>query len=63
MRLSAYEGGEVKSLSLGSIKTLYLILTGAMAKTYESARDEENYLTFYSIEGGNSDFQRKWPIR
>jgi len=53
VRLAAYEGGAIEKLSSLYAETLYSMLLGGISAVHPGNKEEEKYVHFLSVKGGN----------
>jgi monoamine oxidase len=53
LMLAAYEGAPAEHLSTCYVKTLYHMLLGGLCAAHQGSEEEEHFIDFASIEGGN----------
>lgn len=59
IKLAAYEGGSIESLSPLYIETLYHMLFGGLCAVHQAGEEEESYVDLVSIQGGNALLSEK----
>lgn len=57
--LSAYEGGELDKLSSFYTETLYYTLLGGLSAAHQGSSNNDTYLHYLSVKGGNSHLTNK----
>lgn len=57
--LAAYEGGELDKLSSFYTETLYYTLLGGLSAAHQGSSNNDTYLNYLSVKGGNSHLTNK----